>query len=792
MTKSLFLNPVSTEMDAPANEIGNGLPNGLAAEEAQRRLTAFGPNSIEEESSAIWRRAAPKLWAPVPWMLEAAVVLQLVLGKYVEAGVIGALLVFNAALGFFQESRAQATLDALKTRLALVAIVRRGGVWKSIASAELVPGDIVKLSLGGVVCADVRLLEGNVLLDQSTLTGESLPIEAGPGALTYAGALVRRGEALAEIVATGRRTRFGHTAELVRTAHVASSQQKAVMRIVRNLAIFNGCVVLFQAGYAYATHLPVMEIVPLTLTAVLAAIPVALPASFTLATALAARALAARDVLLTRLSAVDEAATMDVLCVDKTGTLTRNELAVTAVRPMPGFDESRVLALAALASEEGGRDPVDAAIRLAAEKAATAISFERRSYSPFDPTRKMSEAQATDPHGNLVRIVKGAFSNVCELAGAPPSAAEWLEELQSKGFRVLAVAAGARKNFQLVGLVALSDPPRADSARLIADLRAMGVQTVMLTGDAPTTAGVVARAVGLDGAICPPGAPPSVVKPDEYAVFAGIFPEDKFAIVKAFQKGGHTVGMCGDGANDAPALRQAQIGIAVATATDVAKSAAGIVLTQPGLDGVLAAVKEGRATFQRILTYALRSITRKIDQLLFLTFGLLMTGHAILTPMLMVILMTTGDFLALASTTDNVHPSETPNVWRIDDLTFVGGALAVCDLMFCSAILAFGKFRLAMEMNALRTLAVVTLVACGQAVLYVVRERRPFWASRPSSLFVLSSVINVLLIAILATRGILMEPLSPVIVIGVFTAAIAFAFLLDRVKLAFFRRFGIM
>jgi H+-transporting ATPase len=306
-------------------------------------------------ASAPWRRALGKFWAPVPWMLEAAIVLQVALGEYVEAAVIAALLIFNALLGFFQEGRAQATLDALRSRLALVASVRRDWIWQIVPVAELVPGDIVKLSLGGVVGADVRLIEGDVLLDQSTLTGESLPIEGGTGVETYAGALIRRGEALAEVTATGVRTKFGRTTELVRTAHVVSSQQKAVLRVVRNLALFNGAVVLIQVAYASVLKLPVMEIVPLALTAILAAIPVALPATFTLATALGARALAKRGVLPTRLSAVDEAATMDVLCVDKTGTLTQNELAVTAVRAMPGFDEQHVLALAALASSEVAR-----------------------------------------------------------------------------------------------------------------------------------------------------------------------------------------------------------------------------------------------------------------------------------------------------------------------------------------------------------------------------------------------------------------------------------------------------
>jgi H+-transporting ATPase len=771
-------------MDAPSVGSVATRPDGLTGVEVRRRREQFGPNAVPDTTPDLWRRGLSKFWAPVPCMLEAAIVLQIVLGETVEASVIALLLVFNAALGFFQEVRAQATLDALKSRLALSASVRRDGVWTTVPVADLVPGDIVKLSLGGIVGADVRLIEGGVLLDQSMLTGESLPIEGGPGTESFAGALVRRGEAVAEVTATGARTKFGRTAELIRSAHVVSSQQKAVMRVVRNLAMFNGTIVIIQAGYASWIGMPVMEIIPLILTAVLAAIPVALPATFTLATALGARALAKCGVLPTRLSAVDEAASMSVLCVDKTGTLTRNELAVIAVRPAPGFDEAHVLALAAMASSDGGQDPVDSAIRAAASKVTAADLPVLERFIPFDPANKMSEAITTDSTGKPLRIVKGAFATVSGLAPAAPDAVAAFEELGGQGFRVLAVSAGDR----MAGLIALSDPPRPESAALIQELRGMGVQTVMVTGDAPTTAAVVARAVGLSGAICPPGQVPERVTPQEFDVFAGILPEDKYHIVTAFQTGGLVVGMCGDGANDAPALRQAQMGIAVSTATDVAKSAAGIVLTEPGLGGIVTAVREGRITFQRILTYTLRSVTRKIDQLLFLTVGLVMTGHAILTPMLMVVLMTTGDFLAMSATTDNVRASLKPNAWRIDNVTIAGMIMAAFNLVFCSSILAIGKFRLGIEIEPLRTLAAVVLVFSGQAVMYVVRERRRFWCSRPSGWLIASSVADVMIIGTLATQGILMAALPLAIVAGVFAAAVAFAFVLDQVKVAVLTR----
>jgi H+-transporting ATPase len=642
-----------------------------------------------------------------------------------------------------------------------------------------------------VVAADVHLTEGEVLLDQSMLTGESVPIEAGAGFQTYAGALVRRGEAVAEVTATGARTKFGRTAELVRTAHVIGSQQKAVLRVVRNLAGFNGIVIVLLVAYAWFLEMSLDEIIPLILTAVLASIPVALPATFTLAAALGARALAKRGVLPTRLSAVDEAASMDVLCADKTGTLTRNALTVTTVHPMPGFDQAHVLALAALASSDGGQDPVDGAIRAAAANDVVADAPRLIKFASFDPAKKMSEATSTDSTGNPQRIVKGAFAVVIDLAQPSPIAAAAANELEAKGFRVLAVAVGSATAMKLAGLVALSDPPRPDSAALVTELHGLGVRTVMVTGDAPATAATVAKAVGLDGAICPPGPIPDSVRPEQFAVFAGVLPEDKYKLVKAFQKGGNIVGMCGDGANDAPALRQAQMGIAVSTATDVAKSAAGMVLTEPGLAGVVAAVGEGRVTFQRILSYTLNSITKKTVQVLFLAIGLIMTGHAILTPLLMVLIMITGDFLGMSLTTDNVRPSPMPNAWRIGNLTVAGVIMGIGELVFCTSVLAFGAYRMGFDIGALRTLAFVVIVFGNQATMYTNRERRHLWSSRPSFWVVVSSIADLLIASTLAIGGIAMTPLPAWTVAGTLAAAAVFAVILDLVKVPAFRRLNI-
>ncbi len=757
--------------------------SGLTTQEAKRRLETIGPNSMPSAALHPLRRMIDKLWAPVPWMLEAAIVLQLVLHKFTEAAVIAFLLVFNAALGFFQEGKAQATLAALKSRLALNASVQRDGAWRVIPSAELVPGDLVKLSLGALVAADVKILAGSVLLDQSMLTGESVPVESGAGVETYAGALVRRGEATARVIQTGPRTKFGHTAELVRTAHVVSSQQKAVLRVVRNLAIFNGVIIVGLITYATLRGLPWSETIPLLLTAVLAAIPVALLATFTLATALGARSLAKMGVLSTRLSAVDEAA------------LTQNQLSVNSVSPMPGFSEAHLLALASLASAEGGQDLVDVAIRGAVKQKSERNPPQLVKFIAFDPATKMSEAMATSGNGQSLRIVKGAYGTVIALArpatGASSAGSTEADELEKQGFRVLAVVAGAPNAMQLIGLIALSDPPRSDAATLITELQGLGVLMVMVTGDAPATASIVARAVGLDGPICPPGPLPKDVRPEQFAVFAGVFPEGKYDLVKAFEKSGHTVGMCGDGANDAPALRQAQIGVAVSTATDVAKSAAGIVLTTAGLGGIVFAVKEGRSAFQRILTYTLNSVTKKIVNVLFLAIGLIVTGHAILTPLLMVIIMITGDFLGMSVTADNVRPSAKPNQWQIGKLVLACSVLGICLLGFCTGSLLIGKYHLGLDIGALQALAAITLVFGGEATLYAIRERQHLWDSRPGTWLIVSTIGDIAIISALAMRAIAMRPLPSAVVASTLLAAMLFAFLLDLIKVPVFRRLQI-
>ncbi len=717
-------------------------------------------------------------------MLEAAVIIQIGLGEFLEAFMIGGLLIFNATLSFIQEGRASGALAALKKRLAPTALVCRDGEWVRRPAAELVPGDVIRLSLGGLVPADARIASGSVLLDASMLTGEAVPVDASPGNPVYAGSLVRRGQAIAEVVATGSHTVFGRAAELVHIARSASTEQAAIFSVTRTLITVNGAVAILIVISAYVLTLPAADLTRLALTALLASIPVALPMAFTLSAAVSAQTLALRGVLLTRLSAAHEAAAMDVLCADKTGTLTRNTLEVVEVRAMPGLDQNRVLALAALASSEADQDPLDSAIRSAAARSPALPDDQRLvHFVPFDPTKKIAEAVVLDRDGSEFRIIKGAYQAVVGPADAPADARRLVDELAQHGNRVIAVAMGPSDSLHLQGLIAISDPPRKDSAQFIRMLEEMGIRTVMVTGDSPVTAAAIARQVGIVGAVCPAERISEALSTAEFGVFARVVPEEKYQLVKALQSQGHVVGMCGDGVNDAPALRQAQIGIAVTSATDVAKAAAGMVLTEPGLSGIVFAIREGRIAFRRLLTFTLNMLVKKIEIVLFLAMGLVLTGHAVLTPTLMVLMIMTNDFLAMSLMTDRASPAPSPSRWQMREITTAAIVLSLCKLSFSTVMLVFGKFRLGLGPEALRTLAFLTLVFGNQAVMYVVRESGRMWRSKPSSWVLASSVSDMGLVSALALSGILMTPLPWRAVVLILLAAAAFALLLDQVKL---------
>lgn len=786
-TREVAIKDSSPAVAAPAHGAPS-LPDGLSGEEAARRLAQAGANELPEKKVHPALRVLRHFWSPVPWMLEVTVILQVSAGERLEAILVAALLLINVAAGMVQEGHANATLALLRQRLAPRVRVRRDGVWQDLPAAQLVVGDIVQLTMGCIVPADVRLVSGRVLLDQSMITGESLAVEKTSGAVAYASALVRRGEAVAEVVATGVRTYFGRTAELVRRANVESSEQAAVLGVVKTLTIVNLGIVVGIVSYARAIDMGMTQIIPLVLAALLSAVPIAMPTVFTLAATLGARRLAHQGVLLTRLSALQEAAMIDVLCVDKTGTLTENSLGIGQVVPLrENIAASRVLALAAAASSATGQDPVDMAVRRAAQKAGAEVPAARH-FSPFDPATKMAKAIVDDDHGQAIEIAKGSPIAISGLAPLSAADREALRRLSEQGYRVLAVAAGARGRMRVEGLLGLADPPREDSAPLLAQLRGLGITPVMVTGDTPETAAAIARAIGLDGPICPPGNISALARPEDHAVFAGVFPEDKFALVQALQREGHAVGMCGDGANDAPALRQSHMGIAVASATDIAKSAAGLVLTQPGLRGIVGCIEEGRAAFRRVFTFTLSIMVNKAVTLVVMGGALMMTHQAVLTPMLQVLWMLTSDIAMLARAGDRAAPTPYPNAWRIPELTLAAVPLGAVKLTYAMAILAAGWYWLHFDVDRMRTLTFLTLVLAGQATSLVLRENVRVWHTRPAPVLLAAMAAAAATATLFVWRGWLMAPLSVWMILAVYGANMIFGFVLDATKIWVMRR----
>ena len=750
--------------------------SGLSSSEAAERLRRYGANRIASERRRPLLALLKGFWAPVPWMLEAAVVLELVLGKLDEALAIAALLIFNVVLSYSQEQHANRALSLLKQRLLVQARVLRDGTWRQAPAEQLVPGDWVHIRMGDFVPADIKLETGALRVDQSMLTGESLAVAAGPGTAVYAGAVVQHGEATGEVTATGAGTYFGRTAELVRVAKTASHLERLIFAIVRWLLAFDATLVAGLVVFAAVLPLPWSDILPFSLMLLVAAVPAALPATFTLATALGARELAANGVLVTHLGAIEEAAAMDVLASDKTGTLTENRLSLVAVEPRMPFDRARLLALAALASDAATQDPLD----LAVLSAAGPPSHNRHEFIPFDPARKRSEA-LFDDGGATLRAIKGAPQTIAALADGEQMEAE-VQKLAAQGCRVLAVAEERAGKTALAGLIGFADPLRADSATTLARLRQLGIHPIMVTGDSPATAAAVAQQLGLDPRVCTREALVTGTDAEACEVFAGVFPEDKYHLVQRLQSKGRIVGMTGDGVNDAPALKQAEVGVAVASATDVAKAAASIVLTSPGLGEVVAAVETSRRIYQRMLTYTLNKIIKTFQIGMFLTLGVIFTGELIVTPMLIVLLLFANDFATMSLAADRAGYSRNPDRWNVRHLMMTGGLLTGMILIFLFAVLFTARLGLRLPLGGLQTLIFVVLVATGQGMVYLLRTRGPLWESRPGGWLLLVSGVDLLAVFLLAWRGVLMTPLPALLITGAYLATALYLMLLDFVK----------
>ncbi|MFA6167673.1 MAG: plasma-membrane proton-efflux P-type ATPase, partial [Gemmatimonadaceae bacterium] len=653
---------------------------GLALAEVEARRKAHGYNEVAEKAAHPVRQFLGKFWGVSAWMLELIIIMSAILGKYADLAVVSTLLVVNAVLGFMQEHRAAGVVDALRKRLQVTARVLREASWQVIHARELVPGDIIRVRPGDIIPADVKLLSGELSVDESALTGESQDVDKAPADVLSSGSVVRRGEGDGVVILIGAQTFFGRTTELVQLARPTLHIEAVVAKVVRRLFVIVGALLGVVLVLSLIRHVPMLEMIPLMLVLLMSAIPVALPVMFTVSMAVGAKELAKRGVLVTRLSATEDAATMDVLCVDKTGTITMNQLAVTGIIPLAPATESDVLFAAALASRESNQDPIDLALLAAADAHqvfAHTAAVVPVSFTPFDATNRRTEA-VVEQDGQRQRVMKGAVRTVADACGLTTDEIAALEarvsESALKGYRTLAVARGPETGKPtMLGLVTLYDPPRPDAGQLIATLRGLGVSVKMLTGDALAVAREIAQGIGLPNIQRVADLKAASAQAGNEAVdllagadgFAEVYPEDKYIVVQHLQAAGHVTGMTGDGVNDAPALRQAEVGIAVSTATDVAKGAASVVLTEPGLTNIVALVEQGRAIYQRILTWIINKISRTILKAAFVAIAFVLTGKFVVSAFAMLLLVFMTDFAKIALATDHVRPSNQPETWNI-------------------------------------------------------------------------------------------------------------------------------
>lgn len=761
-------------------------PVGLSSAEAARRTATFGANEVPEVTEGTARRLARKFVGLVPAILEVTFVIELALGRWVDGALILGLLIFNALLAFFQEGHSQRAVALLRERLPLTVRVLRDGQWTRRPARDLVPDDAIDLRQGDRVPADCRLVSGEGLrVDQSVVTGESLAAELKPGGLALAGTTVLHGEAIATVTATGAHTTFGRTTEIVQTAQAPGRLETLVVSLVRYLMYLDVALLVVALVYALLVGLTWATIVPFALILFVLAIPVALPATFTLANAVEAVELAGEGVLVTGLAAVQEAATMTTVVMDKTGTLTENRLVVSDVDAEAGVTRTELLGWAATVSDVASQDPIDLAIvRQAREEGAPLRTVSTR--VPFDPALKRSEATVVDGREAL-RGVLGAPETVAEVSGREvTSLRPRVEALASQGERVLAVAAGPKGQLRFLGLVGMRDTPRPTSKTVVEHLRELGIRVVMATGDTVQTARTIARQLGFTGNVAPRDAPPAEAA--KAGVIAGILPEDKFRIVKTLQAEGEVVGMTGDGVNDAPAIRQADVGIAVANATDVAKSAARLVLTQPGVDGIEPAVRSGRRVYRRLETYTLVKATKVIEFVTLLSIGLVLTGQLASTPTLMIFLIFTNDFVTMSLASDRTTVSPTPNRWNIRALVGVSAVLAAVWLIFSFSVFLVPLKVLGLGLATTQTLVFVGLVYSAQATVYLVRTSGSVWRERPGRYVLLSTGLAISVISALAILGIGMAPAPFLVLLAMAAGVLAVVAAVDPVKLYLLRR----
>ncbi|MCI1245344.1 MAG: plasma-membrane proton-efflux P-type ATPase [Bacilli bacterium] len=784
-------------------------PNGLTANEAAKRLSECGPNEIAEKKRNPVLGFLKRYWGPMPWLLEFAMVLTFVVGHYVEGSLIFALLTINAVIGFVQSQHSRKAVELLKKHLEIKVKARRNGEWVVLNAGELVPGDVITLKLGDFVPADAYVFDGRLSLDASSLTGESLPVETAVSSLAYSGSVVKGGEALALVVNTGVSTSFGKTVSLVQTAQPKSKQQKLMFSIVKYMMYLGVAASLAVTIYAIAIHWGdlrshLYEIMSLIIVFLMGAIPVALPAVMTIVQTVGATSLSKKGVLVTRLDSIEDAASIDVFCFDKTGTITQNRISVTSIEAFGGVSRDQALLLAASSSNSKEKDAIDdALIGAAKEKGDKGQSLSQISYVPFTPATKRTEAIINDGKGTF-RLIKGAPQVVIGLCDGTDEkekgkALSEVEGFSKKGFRSLALARqdGDNAPVRLIALLALSDPPRTDSEKLIANVQALGIRCLMLTGDNAAIAKEVASEVGIGSRIHSANELKGLSEKEEISLversdgFAEVYPEDKYEIVKLLQKAGHMVGMTGDGINDSPALKQAELGTAVSSATDVAKASASVVLTRPGLSEIVDTVKTSRQTYQRMLTWVINKITKVVEVVVLFTVGYFWFRELLISLLGMSLLVFANDFVTMSIATDNVVSDSSPNMWKLKSIVAASSGLGILFALEDLLVVCLGYYWLHLDYATLCSLTMLSLVYNTQFRIMIVRERRHFWSSAPDKKLFFISLAAMVLFTFIGIFGGIIPALGCRLVFGLLGIGLAFMVLVDFAKYALFKAFRV-
>ncbi|MCK8603439.1 plasma-membrane proton-efflux P-type ATPase [Desulfoferrobacter suflitae] len=778
--------------------------DGLSGSEAVSRLERYGPNALEEHKTHPLLKFLSYFWGPIPWMIEVAAILSALVKDWVDFTIICSLLGFNAVIGFWEEHEADNALDALKDQLALLARVRRDNKWEEVQARELVPGDVIRLRAGDIVPADLKLFNGDyVSIDESALTGESLPVSKEPGEIAYSGSIIKQGEMEGLVTATGGNTYFAQTAKLVESAGAVSHFQKAVMRVGDFLIFIALGLSIVLVVVQLLRGVPALELVQFVLILVVASIPVAMPAVLSVTMALGALALSRMKAIVSRLQSIEEMAGIDILCSDKTGTLTQNKLTLGHPVTFAAKDGQELILAAALASKEENRDAIDLAVLQGLADSSRLNSCLQVDFVPFDPINKRTEA--TIKKGDeTFKVAKGAPQVIMEMCRLDQESSAKAEEavnaLAAKGYRTIGVARSPDEDsWEFLGILPLYDPPREDSGETIAKAQAYGIQVKMITGDNAAIAKEIARQLGMGANIQPAaklfaGNESETLSRDAAGIieaadgFAQVFPEHKYHIVKTLQDRGHLVAMTGDGVNDAPALKQAEVGIAVSGATNAAQSAAALVLTQAGLSVIIKAVEEARRIFERMMSYTIYRIAMTIDIMFFVVLAMLAFNFYPLTAVMIIILALLDDIPIMTIAYDNTYLNPKPVRWDMHRVLTVSSVLGLLAVLETFGLLLIGKLWMGLDTPHVQAMLFLQLVAGGHLMLFVTRTKKAFWRSPHPSWSLFCAIVGTQIFAVLMCGFGWLVPKLPWRLIGiVWVYNLVWMLFQDMVKLGVYR-----